>query len=185
MAAAKKRTGGLESTEPSRGRDLFPQGELPPEELRQRVAILKRFRELLQDQRDRFRSYLEVLDKQKDVIEQGDTEALMRHVELEEKIVADIFSIQRVINPLEDMYRAVYSAKGEASPETAEVPSLKAALEDLKTEAIARSERNKELLLKRMTELRSEIKTLRGNPFARKTSIYAGAGTASLIDIQG
>jgi hypothetical protein len=154
------------------------------------VAVLKRFRELLQDQRDRFRAYLEVLDKQKDVIEQGNTDALMAHVELEEKIVADIFSIQKVINPLEDMYQAVYSAQGavapgNTSPETAGVPSLKSALEDLKTEAIARSERNKELLLKRMTELRSEIKALRGNPFARKTSIYAGAGTASLIDIQG
>jgi hypothetical protein len=156
--------------------------ELPPEELNRRVAILRRFRELLQDQRDRFRAYLEVLDKQKDVIEQGDTEALISHVELEEKIVADIFSIQKVINPLEDMYRAVYSG---ISPEASEVPDLKSTLENLKTEAIVRSERNKELLLKRMTELRSEIKALRENPFARKSSIYSGAGTASLIDIQG
>jgi hypothetical protein len=156
--------------------------ELAPEELSRRVAILRRFRELLQDQRDRFRAYLEVLDKQKDVIEQGDTEALITHVELEERIVADIFSIQKVINPLEDMYRAVYSG---ISPETAEVPDLKSTLENLKTEAIVRSERNKELLLQRMTELRSEIKALRENPFARKSSIYSGAGTASLIDIQG
>jgi hypothetical protein len=159
--------------------------ELAPEELHRRVAILRRFRELLQDQRDRFRLYLEVLDKQKDVIEQGDAEALIAHVEMEEKIVADIFSIQKVINPLEDMYRAAYSAKTGNSPEAAEVPNLKSALEDLKTEAIARSERNKELLLQRMTELRDEIKALRGNPFARKSSVYAEPGTASLIDIQG
>jgi hypothetical protein len=159
--------------------------ELAPEELNRRVAILRRFRELLRDQRDRFRAYLEVLDKQKDVIEQGNTEALITHIELEEKIVADIFSIQKVINPLEDMYRTVYSAKAGLSPETAEVPDLKSTLENLKTEAIVRSERNKELLLQRMTELRSEIKALRENPFARKSSIYSGAGTASLIDIQG
>jgi hypothetical protein len=159
--------------------------ELAPEELSRRVAILRRFRELLRDQRDRFRAYLEVLDKQKDVIEGGDEEALIAHVEMEEKIVADIFSIQKVINPLEDMYQAAYPAKMGVSPEAGEVPNLKSALENLKTEAIARSERNKELLLKRMTELRAEIKTLRENPFARKSSIYSGAGTASLIDIQG
>lgn len=44
---------------------------ISPEEFNQRVAILKRFRTLLTEQRDRFRSYLEVLDKQKDVIETG------------------------------------------------------------------------------------------------------------------
>ncbi|MDR2102657.1 MAG: flagellar export chaperone FlgN [Treponema sp.] len=159
--------------------------EFSPEELRSRVAILRRFRELLRDQRDRFQAYLEVLDKQKDVIEQGNTEALMAHVELEEKIVADIFSIQRVINPLENMYQTLCSAKLGSSPEAAEVPSLESALEKLKNEAVIRSERNKKLLLKQMTELRSEIKTLRENPFARRPSIYAESGTASLIDIQG
>ena len=79
---------------------------LSQSELNQRVAVIKRFKELLKAQRDRFQSYLSALDKQKDVIERGTADDLMRHVELEEKIVADIFSIQKVIDPLEEMYRS-------------------------------------------------------------------------------
>jgi cell division protein FtsB len=165
-----------------------------PEELRQRVAVLKRFRTLLSQQRDRFRAYLEELDKQKDIIEEGSPEELLAHVELEEKIVADIFSIQKVINPLEDMYHASFSGFapsrdfGKAVNQHAgDVPDLKSALEDLKKEAVLRSTRNKELLSRRMAELRSEIKTLRSNPYAAsaKRSSFSGIAAASLVDIDG
>jgi hypothetical protein len=168
--------------------------EIGGEELAQRVAILRRFRTLLTQQRDRFRSYLEVLDKQQDIIESGNTDELLSHVELEEKIVADIFSIQKVIDPLEDMYHAVIAGFGPGraparetlrSEGADEVPSLKAALEDLKNEAVIRSTRNKELLSKRMVELRSEIKTLRANPYASRRSAYSDGSTATLVDIKG
>jgi hypothetical protein len=156
------------------------QAEIVPEEVVRRVAILRRFRELLTQQRNRFRAYLEVLDKQKDSIEKGSAETLISHVEMEEKIVADIFSIQKVIDPLEDMYRAAYPEK-----DAGDVPGLKAALEELKTEAVVRSERNKELLSMRMAEIRSELKALRGNPYAARPSIYASGDSASLVDLKG
>ncbi|HON13979.1 MAG TPA: flagellar export chaperone FlgN [Treponema sp.] len=155
------------------------QQTLTEEELAHRVAILKRFRELLLEQRNRFQEYLVVLDKQRDVIEKGDTDALLSHVELEEKIVSDIFAIQKVIDPLEDLYRASYPER-----ET-EVPKLKAALEELKNEAVQRSQRNRDLLSKRMDQLRSEIKTLRNNPFAARRSVYDNSGAASFVDIKG
>jgi predicted phage tail protein len=68
-----------------------------------------------------------------------------------------------------------------------EVPSLKASLEKLKSEAVIQSTKNKELLSKRMLELRSEIKALRNNPYAAnaKRSSFGTANTASLIDIKG
>ncbi|MDR2184055.1 MAG: flagellar protein FlgN [Treponema sp.] len=154
--------------------------EIAPEEVLRRVAVLKRFRELLTQQRDRFHAYLEVLDKQKDIIEKGSAEALISHVEMEEKIVADIFSIQKVIDPLEDMYRTAYPEK-----DAGDVPGLKAVLEELKTEAVVRSERNKELLSRRMAEIRLELKALRGNPYAARPSVYASGGSASLIDLKG
>ncbi|MDR1240205.1 MAG: flagellar biosynthesis protein FlgN [Treponema sp.] len=172
--------------------DGIMEGTPSPEELAQRVAILKRFRTLLTQQRDRFRSYLEVLDKQKDIIEKGDPDELLAHVELEEKIVADIFSIQRVIDPLEDMYRAALSGfepagnvfrSGNREPD--EVQSLKTALESMKNEAVIRSTRNKEMLSKRMAELRSEIKSLRNNPYTARRSGFSDGGTASLIDVSG
>jgi hypothetical protein len=156
------------------------------QELAQRVAILRRFKTLLTQQRDRFRSYLEMLDKQQEIIETGSADALLAHVDLEEKIVADIYSIQKVIDPLEDMYHVVVSgfkpAQAKAPQADDEVPGLKAALEELKSEAVIRSSRNKELLSHRMAELRQEIKTLRNNPYTgSRRSVYG----ASLVDIQG
>ena len=167
--------------------------ELPPNEVMRRTAILRRFRELLKAQRDRFRSYLDVLERQKDVIEKGSTENLIRHVELEEKIVADIFSIQKVINPLEELYRNARQKNLNipgafqiiAPDEEDDIMELKTALEWLKIEAISRSKRNKALLSRRMTELRVEIKNLRSNPYIRPYSAFSDSGTPSLVDLRG
>jgi hypothetical protein len=108
------------------------------------------------------------------------------YVEIEEKIVADIFSIQKVIDPLEEMYNTVVSKaqSQKAKAQSDEVPSLKASLEKLQTEAVIRSTKNKELLSKRMLELRSEIKALRNNPYAARRSGLTGA-TPSLVDLKG
>jgi hypothetical protein len=160
-------------------------------ELERRVAILKRFRELLSQQRNRFRQYLDVLDKQKDVIETGSADSLIAHVELEEKIVGEIFAIQKVIDPLEALYQSSLLAPPAGSrnrtattPTEQEVPSLRAALEELKAEAVIRSDRNRELLAKRMAELRQEMKTLRANPYAIHRSTFSSE-SASLVDIKG
>ncbi|MDR1142705.1 MAG: flagellar biosynthesis protein FlgN [Spirochaetaceae bacterium] len=165
---------------------------LSPGEVERRVAILKRFRELLSQQRDRFRQYLDVLDRQKDVIRDGSADDLVVHVELEEKIVGDIFAIQKVIDPLEAMYQTAFPLPdrafgGEVSAapsEIREVPTLRAALEELKAEAVIRSNRNRDLLAKRMEELRQEMKILRANPYAIHRSVYSRE-TAALLDIQG
>ena len=165
-------------------------------ELAQRVAVLRRFKTLLSQQRDRFRSYLDLLEKQQNVIESGSAEDLLTYVEIEEKIVADIFSIQKVIDPLEEMYYTVISGydpekalhgKTGKQDNPEEVSGLKASLEKLKSEAVIRSTKNKELLSKRMLELRQEIKTLRNNPYAvgGKRPNFGDSKTASLIDIKG
>ena len=156
--------------------------KVPPmseDELSQRVAVLRRFRELLIRQRERFQQYLATLEKQQAVIESGSTEEILAHVELEEQIVSDIFSIQKVIDPLEAMY---HDARLSAPAD--DVPALKAVLEDLKNQAVTRSSQNRELLNTRMTDVRTEITKLRNNPFAnaaRSTHQNSGA----LIDIEG
>jgi hypothetical protein len=193
------------SAETNAGNAPVTRADISPEELTRRVAILKRFRELLQAQRDRFRDYLEVLDKQKTILEQSSEpssgqgseqdsskQALIVHIELEEKILADIFAIQKVIDPLEVMYRTVYPEKyapaiqdtGEEEP-VFEVSRLKSALESLQAEAIARTEQNRMLLANRMDKIRGEIKTLKKNPYAGYgRSVYGEAGSPSLIDIE-
>jgi hypothetical protein len=157
---------------------------LAPEEVARRVAVLKRFRELLQAQRDRFRDYLAVLDKQQDIMEQGDAGSLLAHVELEERIVADIFAIQKVIDPLEVMYRTVCRPGDNAAP-VSEIKSLATALDGLKAEAAARTGRNKALLAGRMDEIRKEIKNLKKNPYMSARPSYSDEGSASMVDIRG
>ncbi|MCL1927638.1 MAG: flagellar biosynthesis protein FlgN [Treponema sp.] len=158
------------------------QTEISAQELERRVAILKRFRELLSQQRNHFQEYLTVLDVQKDVIEKGNPDDLIVHVELEEKIIGDIFAIQKVIDPLEAMYQTHIS---EILPgEIREVPNLKTALEELRSEAVIRSARNRDLLTKRMGELQHEMKALRANPYAIHRSVFSQQ-SATLIDIKG
>ena len=154
-------------------------------EIAQRVAVLKRFKTLLAQQRDRFKSYLDLLDRQQDVIETGSADDLLSYVELEEKIVADIFSIQKVIDPLDDMYHSIVG-KSAGAERPDDVPGLKASLEKLKDEAVVRSTKNKELLSKRMMELRSEITALRNNPYmaSNKRSSFGG-NTSSILDLKG
>jgi len=169
--------------------------QISSSELGQRVAVLRRFKELLKAQRDRFNAYLNALDKQKDVIESGTADDLLHHVELEEKIVEDIFSIQKVIDPLEKMYQSIKLKPAKSASANAiafanenageeEVTSLKAALEGLKSEAVVRSERNRDLLSKRMAELRAEIQLLRNsNAYARRK--FDSEPTPSLVDLKG
>jgi hypothetical protein len=141
---------------------------------------------MLQAQRDRFGEYLVILDKQRDVIASGDTEALLSYVEMEEHIVKDIFNIQKVIDPLERSCRDLAPSGGDAhAGEEAELRSLKAEVDRLKKETAANTERNRDLLSRRMAEIRSEIKSLRGNPHAARRSIYAESNAPLMIDIKG
>jgi uncharacterized coiled-coil DUF342 family protein len=158
----------------------MPQGRQPaPEEIQNRVAILKRFRELLVAQRSKFADYLEVLEREKADIESGNVDALVSHVEIEQAIVSEIFTFQKVIDPLEDMYRAAYHA--EEVP--ADIPRIKERLEELKAEVVSRNAENRALLKQRMTMLRQEIQGLR-NPFKRGNQVYGGPGP-SIVDIKG
>jgi hypothetical protein len=159
-------------------------------ELSQRTAALKRFRELLQTQRDRFRQYLAALDREQDVIARGDAEALLAYVEIEEHIVTDISNIQKVIDPLERLYSELAASDNTAGPdvqawEKAELGGLKTAVEQLRKEAAANAARNRSLLSGRMAEIRSEIKSLRGNPYAARRSVYGGGAEPLMIDIEG
>ena len=169
MAAAKKKATASEVS------------AISEDELAQRVAILKRFRELLVQQRERFQRYLVTLEKQQAVIETGSSGELADYIEQEEQIIADIFSIQKVIDPLEEMYNATVPASSAG-----DVPVLKTALKELKDQVAARSAQNRELLSLRMDVLRSEIIELRNNPLANAArSAFSHSGTASIIDIEG
>jgi len=148
-------------------------------EIAERELVLRRFRKLLVAQRDKFQNYLEVLERERSDIESGDVDALVSHVEIEQAIVAEIFTFQKVIDPLEDMYRAAYPA----ADMPADIPDIKAKLDDLKTEVAGRNAENRALLKQRMSMLRQEIQGLR-NPFKKANRVYSG-DDPSHVDLKG
>ena len=146
----------------------------------QRAAIFKRLGELLTQQCELLSGYIAVLEKQSAFIGTGSADDLLAHVETEEQIIAGIFSIQKVIDPLE----AMYHADGSCSPDD-DIPVLKAEMEDLKNRAAVLSARNRELLSARMADIRAEMKVLGENLSRVNARRSPYDNSASLIDIEG
>jgi hypothetical protein len=140
----------------------------------QKVAVLKRLREMLLRQKERFQAYLGLLEQEEKSILGGDTERLLAQVELEQTIIAEIFTLKKVITPLESLYHAAYPGAEST------VPRLQAALEDVGRQVVQRNGRNRMLLKERMEELRREISTLRAWP--KGASPFAEVAP-SLVDI--
>jgi flagellar biosynthesis/type III secretory pathway chaperone len=139
-----------------------------------RTSILKRLREMLLRQREKFQSYLELLEQEHASITEGDVESLQVQVELERTVIAEIRNLGRVIRPLEDLYQIAYPEREDT------VPALKAVLEKMGAQVKERNTRNKAALKEKMDELRREISGLRAWP--RAASPYAEV-TPSLVDI--
>jgi sugar-specific transcriptional regulator TrmB len=154
-------------------------------ETAQQAAVLTRFRELLAQQRGRFQNYLAVLEKQQNSIESAKAEDLLARVEVEEQIVGEISSIQKVIDPLEKMYRAYIHAAGFSFPD--DISDIKADMAELTRQAAALSSRNKEQLCARMAEIRREIDTLKNNPVTTggRRPVYHQYNAATLVDVSG
>ena len=145
-------------------------------EVEQRVAVLKRLKKLLLGQREKFRTYLNVLEHQGTDIAEGDMGKLEAHVALEKAIVSEIYSFQKVIDPLEDMYRMAYPNREEET----EIHAIKGSLDRIREEVLDRNRHNQELLRKDMGSLRqtiAEIRTVR-----KLKSVMPLESTPTLID---
>mgnify|MGYP003442065637 FL=1 len=158
--------------------------QLSEEELNERVALLKRFKELLEKQRQKFKDYLNVLEKQQTVIQNQDTEALLVHTEIEQQIVANIQNLQKVIEPIEQMYISS-SLDSENDNLDIEIPTLKTDLAKLQKDVLNQNNKNRELLKTQMAQLRKKIDGLK-NPYKYNKSIYSKSdSTATIINIEG
>lgn len=147
------------------------------EELNERIAVLRRYRTLLEAQREKFREYLVVLEKQESKIEADDAAAVAMHAQLESQIVANIASLQKVILPIQRMYE-------KAGIEGAE--NMQAELSDLQQRVLAQNERNRKLIASRMNVLRTQMGDMRTmNPYRGRSSIYAEkAASGNMIAVE-
>ena len=80
--------------------------EFSQKEIDERVAVLKRFKILLETQRNKFQEYLNVLEKQESSIENEDAESLKIHTEIENEVVNNIKNLQKVLDLATDYFNA-------------------------------------------------------------------------------
>ena len=154
--------------------------ELTQAEIDERTAILRRFRSLLEQQRDKFREYLRVLESQSKMIQEENTQSLLAHTELEQQIASHIISLQKVIKPMELRYQERIS-KGQG--DVADIPVLQADLERLQRQVLERNQSNRNLLKLHMSQIKERISTVT-NPYRHNKSVYAqSAQVASMVNI--
>ena len=139
--------------------------EISQEELNERVALLKKFRSLLIQQRAKFQEYLTVLEKQENSIETENSENLLAHTELEQQIVANIMNLQKVIVPMSELYK-----ERGAHLEEESVTSIQKELDNLQKQVLVQNERNRELLKNHIVQIRTQIASLK-NPY-KKTAVF-------------
>ncbi len=150
--------------------------QLTEEEINERVHILHKLREHLQEQRTRFYRYLDVLEHEEQDILSNNVDKLEYHVELEKELAREIVSFQKVIDPLNSIYKLT------VTDQDAEIPKLQESLEHIQEEVEERSKRNQRLLKERMESVRNEITSIKKNKKSR--SVYDDyRNQPSMIDI--
>ena len=111
----------------------------------------------------------------------------MVHTEIEQQIVANISSLQKVIQPIEEMYiKAGLDSEDDGFYQyKIEIPTLKTDLAKLQQEVLEQNNKNRELLKTQMASLRQRIEGIK-NPYRFNKSIYSSTeNTASIISIEG
>ena len=157
--------------------------ELSQKELDERVAILKRFRELLEQQRSKFKEYLTVLENQHGKIEAEDGDALAAHAELGNQIVKNIASLQKVIVPMQGLYQT----KGRLADTNQSVALIQDELNLLREKVLVQNEKNRVLLQSKMGQVRAQLNSFSTlNPYFGSRSVYSErSATGNVISVSG
>lgn len=155
--------------------------ELSKEEIDERVAILKRYKKLLEQQRSKFQEYLKVLENQQNSIVSENPENLFEHTVLEEQIIKNIESLQKVIVPMNELYRQTAAASGK---QDSVITALKTDLSSLQKKVLAQNSKNQQILRTHLSQIRMQLNNFR-NPYSFNHSVYAQKeNVASLVEIQ-
>lgn len=156
--------------------------ELSNQELEERVAILKRLRFLLEQQRSKFKEYLTVLEKQQNSIDKEDSEALIKHSELEQQIVKNISNLQKVIIPMNKMYSTINGSSAKTQNDS-EIEKIQNELSDLQLKVLRQNEINRDLLRVHIENIKRQINNFK-NPYKNNRSVYAQSQkVAQLVEI--
>ena len=156
--------------------------ELTQQELDERVAILRKFRSLLEQQRNKFREYLTVLEKQQDSISKENPESLIAHTELEQQVVKNIANLQKVIVPMSKMYKSGIPLAH--TDEDSNITQIQNELNDLQSRVLKQNQINRDLLRDHIENIRAQIQNFK-NPYKNIRSVYAQPQrVASLVEVE-
>ena len=148
--------------------------DISKEELEERVAIIHRFKALLEQQRGKFQEYLTVLEKQQDSITSENPDNLLAHTELEQQIVKNLSNLQKVIVPMKKLYNAGSGSAATSAQEDAEIMKIQNDLSDLQSKVMKQNEINRDVLKVHIEQLRTQITNFK-NPYKNNRSVYAAA----------
>ncbi len=156
--------------------------EITQEELNERVALLRKFRSLLEQQRNKFREYLNVLEKQQGSITAENPDSLIAHTELEQQVVKNIANLQKVIIPMSKMYRAAVPMAHTAEDDSIE--QLETELNTLQDKVLKQNKINRDLLRVHIETIRNQIQAFK-NPYKNTRSVYAQPQhVASFVEVE-
>ncbi|MBP5602740.1 MAG: flagellar export chaperone FlgN [Treponema sp.] len=156
--------------------------EITQQELEERVALLRKFRGLLEQQRNKFQEYLTVLEKQQNSITSENPETLIAHTELEQQVVKNIANLQKVIIPMAKMYKA--SVPMAHTDEELSINKIQNELNDLQSKVLKQNEINRDLLRGHIESIRAQIQNFK-NPYKNARSVYAQPQrVATLVEVE-
>jgi hypothetical protein len=156
--------------------------EITQQELDERVALLRRFRSLLEQQRNKFQEYLTVLEKQNDSITSQNAESLLAHTELEQQVVRNIANLQKVIVPMQKMYKSAVPMAH--TDEELSINKIQNELNDLQNKVLKQNQINRDLLRVHIETIRAQIQNFK-NPYKNVRSVYAQPQhVASLVEVE-
>ena len=154
-------------------------------EVSERVLVLKRFKTLLEQQRAKFQQYLQVLEAQEKSITDEDVDKIVQHSELEQSIISEISTIQKVIDPIENMYKrfGALSPKDEKEVRLSELETerVKRDLQRLQQSVLEQNQKNRDKIKLHLVGLRNQISLLKTVP---PKSVFNNSESPSLIDIR-
>lgn len=144
-------------------------------EVQKRVAALKRLKTLLEQQREKFRSYLSLLEQQQHSIMQEKTDIMSEYTDMGQTIVSELFTMQKIIDPLAGLYASVQGSASQYG-----IPQLQIDLNHLQEQVMEQNAKNRELLEARMIDLGQRISAAR-HRYSPATNVYADASDCGTL----
>jgi len=154
------------------------QNELSTGELEERLAVIKRFKALLQEQRDKFYEYLLILEKQEIEIRKENLVSMQEYDAIGDAIIKNIIDIQKVIDPIEAIYKETKHEMWNA-----DIGKLQEDLKKLQIAVLRQNKNNCSIIEDRMFAIEDEVLKLKyKNKYSK--SIYAKNGdVANYVDV--